>query len=43
MVSYKPPLITSVPLKKAISKMKLVDPEGQLVKAAESIGVSFGR
>jgi phosphofructokinase-like protein len=43
MVSYKPPLITSVPLEKAISKIKLVDPEGQLVKSAESIGVSFGR
>ena len=43
MVSYKPPLITSVPLEKAIAKMKLVDPEGQLVKAAEAIGVSFGR
>jgi ATP-dependent phosphofructokinase / diphosphate-dependent phosphofructokinase len=43
MVSYKPPAITSVPLEKAIAGMKLVDPEGQLVKAAESIGVSFGR
>jgi len=43
MVSYKPPLITSVPLEKAISKIKLVDPEGQLAKSAESIGVSFGR
>lgn len=43
MVSYKPPAITSVPIEKAIRKMKLVDPEGQLVKAAESIGVSFGR
>jgi 6-phosphofructokinase 1 len=43
MVSYKPPKITSVPLEKAISRMKLVDPEGELVKAAESMGVSFGR
>ncbi len=43
MVSYKPPVVTSVPLKKAIIKMKLVDPDGGLVSAAESIGVSFGR
>jgi 6-phosphofructokinase 1 len=43
MVSYKPPAITSVPLEKAIAKLKLVNPEGEAVKAAESIGVSFGR
>ena len=43
MVSYRPPAITSVPLEKATRKMKLVDPEGDLVKAAESVGVSFGR
>lgn len=43
MVSYKPPAITSAPIVKAITKMKLVDPEGKLLKAAESIGVSFGR
>jgi phosphofructokinase-like protein len=43
MVSYQPPVITSVPLEKAISNLKLVDPEGELVKAAEGMGVSFGR
>jgi 6-phosphofructokinase 1 len=43
MVSYKPPAITSVPLEKAIKKLKLVDSAGPLVKAAESIGVSLGR
>ena len=43
MVSYKPPAITSVPLEKAISRLKLVDPEGEVVKAAESIGINFGR
>lgn len=43
MVSYQPPEITSVPLAKAISQLKLVDPEGELVKVAEGIGVSFGR
>lgn len=43
MVSYQPPVITSVPLEKAISNLKLVDPEGELVKTAEGMGVSFGR
>jgi ATP-dependent phosphofructokinase / diphosphate-dependent phosphofructokinase len=43
MVSYQPPVITSVPLEKAISQLKLVEPEGELVKAAEGMGVSFGR
>jgi len=43
MVSYQPPIITSVPLENAISCLKHVDPEGELVKIAESMGVSFGR
>jgi 6-phosphofructokinase 1 len=43
MVSYQPPDIRSVPLEKAISSLKLVDPDGELVKAAEGMGVSFGR
>ncbi len=43
MVSYQPPIITSVPLEKAISNLKLVDPECELVKMAEGMGVSFGR
>jgi phosphofructokinase-like protein len=43
MVSYQPPDITSVPLENAISHLKLVDPESELVKLAEGMGVSFGR
>jgi len=43
MVSYQPPIITSVPLENAISCLKHVDPEGELVRIAESMGVSFGR
>src|SRR5512146_2517788 len=35
MVSYQPPVITSVPLEKAISNLKLVDPAGELVKMTE--------
>ncbi len=43
MVSYQPPIITSVPLEKAISSLKLVEPDCELVKVAEGMGVSFGR
>ena len=43
MVSYQPPLITSVPLESAIDKLRLVDADGDLVKMAEGLGVSFGR
>jgi phosphofructokinase-like protein len=43
MVSYQPPEIASVPLEKAVSGLKLVEPEGELVKIAEGMGVSFGR
>ncbi len=43
MVSYQPPIITSVPLENAISQLKLVEPDGELVKVAEGTGVSFGR
>jgi 6-phosphofructokinase 1 len=43
MVSYQPPGITSVPLASAISTLKLVEPDGELVKMAEGMGVNFGR
>jgi len=43
MVSFQPPVITSVPLESAISNLKLVDPGGELVKMAEGMGVCFGR
>ena len=43
MVSYQPPVITSVPLEAAISKLKLVEPDSELVRIAEGMGVSFGR
>jgi ATP-dependent phosphofructokinase / diphosphate-dependent phosphofructokinase len=43
MVSYQPPIITSVPLESAISNLKLVDPNGELVHIAEGMGVNFGR
>ncbi len=43
MASWQPPDIVSVPIESAIDKLRLVEPEGELVKMAEGIGVSFGR
>jgi len=43
MVSWQPPDITSVPMENAIDELRLVEPDGELVKMAEGIGVSFGR
>jgi len=43
MVSYQPPDIKSVPLASAIDQLRLVDPNGDLVRMSEGIGVSFGR
>jgi 6-phosphofructokinase 1 len=43
MVSYQPPDIKSVPLASAIDQLRLVDPDGDLVKMAEGLGVNFGR
>lgn len=43
MVSFQPPEIKSVPIERVISDLKLVDPEGDLVKTAEAIGINFGR
>jgi 6-phosphofructokinase 1 len=34
--------ISSVPLREAISRMKKVDPKGQLVATARALGISFG-
>jgi len=42
MVCLKSPNIDSVPLSEAVQKLKTVDPQGELVHIARSIGVSFG-
>ena len=34
--------ITSVPIEKAISGSKLVNPDGEIVKVARALGISFG-
>jgi hypothetical protein len=31
-----------VPIKDAVSRLKNVDPDGQMVSAARSLGISFG-
>jgi 6-phosphofructokinase 1 len=43
MVCLKTPEIKSVMIDEAVSKFKSVDPDGELVKTAESIGICFGR
>jgi len=43
MVALQGTRITSVPLDDVVGTPHLVDPEGQQVRALESIGVSFGR
>ncbi len=35
--------ISSIPITDAINSLKLVEPDGDLVRTAESIGISFGR
>ncbi|HON19669.1 MAG TPA: ATP-dependent 6-phosphofructokinase [Salinivirgaceae bacterium] len=42
MVAYRHPEIISVPLKDAINRPNLVDPNCNLVKTARGIGISFG-
>ena len=42
MVALRPPEVLAVPLQEAVAKLKLVPPNGDLVRTARSIGVSFG-
>jgi 6-phosphofructokinase 1 len=42
MVSYQNNAITSVPISDAVQKLKLVDPQSQLVQLARSVGIGFG-
>ncbi len=43
MVCYRSGNISSIPIEDAIGGFKKVDPEGERVKTAESLGMSFGR
>ncbi|MGN6186186.1 MAG: 6-phosphofructokinase [Thermoanaerobaculia bacterium] len=42
MVALRSDEIIAVPIKDAVSKIKYVDPEGQLVRDARNLGISFG-
>jgi len=42
MVALRPPEVLAVPLKEAVAKLKLVPTDGDLVRTARNIGVSFG-
>ncbi len=42
MVSYQSYHVGSVPIEKAVEKLRNVDPNGELVTSAKAIGISFG-
>jgi 6-phosphofructokinase 1 len=42
MVSYQNNEVLDVPISNAVYRLKLVDPNHQLVKTARKIGISFG-
>jgi len=42
MVALRPPEVLAVPLSEAVAKIKLVPLDGDLVRTARNIGVSFG-
>ncbi len=42
MVALDPPDVVPVPLEEAVAEMKFVEPEGEMVNTARSMGISFG-
>jgi 6-phosphofructokinase 1 len=42
MVAYRHPEIITVPLHEAVNRPNLVNPEGNMVKTARGVGISFG-
>ena len=42
MVAFHPPEIGSVPLAEVGGKMRLVPADGDVVRTAKSLGISFG-
>ena len=42
MVSYQQYHVGSVSIKEAVRELNLVDPEGEVVEVAKSVGISFG-
>ncbi|HEY6871604.1 MAG TPA: 6-phosphofructokinase [Geobacteraceae bacterium] len=43
MVCLKGSEIAAVPIERAVSSLKLVDPGGEIVRCAEQLGITFGR
>jgi ATP-dependent phosphofructokinase / diphosphate-dependent phosphofructokinase len=43
MVALKGDAIVSVPIEAAVSRLKLVDPDGEMVRCAEQLGIKLGR
>ncbi len=42
MVALRPPEVLAVPLKEAVANLKLVPTDGDIVRTARNIGISFG-
>lgn len=42
MICFQPPRIDSVPIAKAVSRLRTVDPHSAAVQAARALGISFG-
>ena len=42
MVSYQQYHVGSVPIEEAVRQLNLVDPQGEIVEAAKSVGICFG-
>jgi len=42
MVALDPPEVLAVPLREAITQVKLVPADGDVVRTARSLGISFG-
>jgi 6-phosphofructokinase len=42
MICYHPPQMESVPILKAVNRIRQVDPDSSSVQAARALGISFG-
>tara|TARA_B100000809_G_scaffold80773_1_gene79055 strand:- start:332 stop:502 length:171 start_codon:yes stop_codon:yes gene_type:complete len=42
MVSYQSYHVDSVPIEEAVHKLRLVNPDGEVMQAARAIGINFG-
>lgn len=42
MICYQPPLLSSVPIRDAVSRLRTVEPTSAAVQAAQALGISFG-